>query len=566
MCAASLGAQTAPNASPLERPRTHAPTPTSTPITAGDLRTRLFIFADDSMEGRFIATSGNVKGTDYIAREAKRLGLEPAGDAGTYFQTVPVVTREFDAAASFAIGGKTLEPWKDFAPRDNGPKTRSLNGVPTIYGGVWGDSTSLITGDAAAGKVVIVITSPTDSGSQFLGLPNRPAVTNYFARAAGIMVIGIERITPQAMEGYKQSAIGQPSSDAPELPAYVYITANVARAALGDEYTTVKPGTMGQPFTGEPRFAESPVKFPARNVVGILRGSDPVLRNEFIAIGAHNDHIGVNPGPVAHDSIFLFNRLFRDQGAEAPAAAVTPQDFAKLNAQLAEVRRKTSGASARPDSIANGADDDGSGSVSVLELAEYFAGQRTRPKRSLLFVWHVGEEVGLWGSEYFTDHPTVSRDSIVAQLNIDMIGRGGTSDATGATKAGEVIHGGPNYLQVIGSRRLSTELGDLVDKVNADKKHGFTFDYALDADGHPQNIYCRSDHYSYARYGIPIAFFTTGGHADYHQVTDEPQYIDFDHMARVVSLIKDIAVAAGNLDHRLVVDKAKPDPHGACKQ
>ncbi|MBA2563986.1 MAG: M28 family peptidase, partial [Gemmatimonadetes bacterium] len=90
--------------------------------------------------------------------------------------------------------------------------------------------------------------------------------------------------------------------------------------------------------------------------------------------------------------------------------------------------------------------------------------------------------------------------------------------------------------------------------------------YAYDADGHPQNFYCRSDHYMYARYGIPIVFFTTGGHRDYHQVTDEPEYIDFEQMARVGTLIRDVAREIANRDQRLVVDKPKPDPHGACQQ
>jgi hypothetical protein len=109
-------------------------------------------------------------------------------------------------------------------------------------------------------------------------------------------------------------------------------------------------------------------------------------------------------------------------------------------------------------------------------------------------------------------------------------------------------------------------LGDLVDRVNSEGKHGFTFDYSYDADGHPDNYYCRSDHYMYARFGIPIAFFTTGSHRDYHQITDEVQYIDFDKMARVTRLIADVATAVADRDHRLVVDKPKPDPEGVCRQ
>jgi Zn-dependent M28 family amino/carboxypeptidase len=254
----------------------------------------------------------------------------------------------------------------------------------------------------------------------------------------------------------------------------------------------------------------------------------------------------------------------RVQGADNPAPGkLTDAQQARFTVLLDSLRKAHP---ARLDSIFNGADDDGSGSVSVLEVAEAFATAKQKPKRSILFVWHTGEEAGLFGSQHFTDHPTVPRDSIVAQLNMDMVGRGSASDVTGETKEGALTHGGSGYLQLVGSRRLSTELGDLIEQVNRDNHLGFTFDYSMDANGHPQNIYCRSDHYEYARYGIPIVFFTTGGHADYHQVTDEPQYIDYDHMASVASLVHDAAWKVANLDHRVVVDKPKPDPKGACVQ
>jgi Zn-dependent M28 family amino/carboxypeptidase len=193
----------------------------------------------------------------------------------------------------------------------------------------------------------------------------------------------------------------------------------------------------------------------------------------------------------------------------------------------------------------------------MLEIAEQMAKAPDQPKRSVLFVWHTAEEKGLFGSKYFTDHPTVPRDSIVTQLNMDMIGRGDAKDLAG---------GGPGYVQLIGSRRLSTELGDLVETVNKEGNHGFTFDYQFDTDGHPLNYYCRSDHYMYARYGIPITFFTTGGHQDYHQVSDEPQYEDYDKMAHVAELVADVARHVADMDHRPVVDKPKPDPNAPCKQ
>ena len=211
----------------------------------------------------------------------------------------------------------------------------------------------------------------------------------------------------------------------------------------------------------------------------------------------------------------------------------------------------------RIDSVFNGADDDGSGSITALEIAEAFALRAERPRRSLLFVWHTAEELGLYGAQHFSEHPTVDRDKIVAALNLDMVGRGTAAD---------IENGGPGYLQLIGSRRLSTELGDLVETANVEGGYGFTFDYTYDADGHPENYYCRSDHYHYARWGIPVVFFTTGDHPDYHQLTDEPQYIAYDKMARVGRLVMDVADRVANLDRRVVVDKPKPDPYETCQQ
>ncbi|HXI20752.1 MAG TPA: M28 family peptidase, partial [Gemmatimonadales bacterium] len=354
---------------------------------------------------------------------------------------------------------------------------------------------------------------------------------------------------------------GTPRPDTPIL----YLTAEAAGKLFAGSLDGLAPGATGATASLDLIVHVEPVPNPARNVVAILPGSDPKLRGEYVAIGAHNDHIGMNQRPVDHDSLRLYNHLVRPGGAEDSRAQATPEQQQEINRQLAAWRAAHPGTE-REDSISNGADDDGSGSVSVLEMAQHLASLKRAPRRSILFVWHVGEELGMLGSGYFTDYPTVPRDSIVAQLNIDMVGRGDAWDVTGESKDGQTLHGNPNYLQIVGSRRLSTELGDLIEQVNRADKHGLVFDYSMDANGHPMNIYCRSDHYSYARYGIPVAFFTTGGHSDYHQVTDEPQYIDYDHMARVDRLIEDVAIHVANLDHRVVVDHPRPDPHGSCQQ
>jgi hypothetical protein len=574
--AASVGAQQAATTRPeagappswdvLMRGRTHVPTPTTAAITAADLKTRLYIFADDSMQGRLLATAGNVKGVEYIANEVRRMGLVPMGDNGTYFQAVNVVDRKYDPTTRLVVGKTAFSPWTDFVLRDQGSRARNLDGVQAVFGGTWGDSASLIDPAAAAGKLVVLRVNPAGVTQGSGGGVNRGIVTRRYANAAGIAVASLEAMPAQMIQIFQQPNQLLKEGDDPELPSFLYVSKPVAEALLGASIDSVKTGAIGSTVASTPRFVESPTQYPARNVVAMIRGSDPKLRDEYVAIGAHNDHIGWSTRPVAHDSIYVVNHLFRTGGADDRPPQLDAAQQAQVNALLADIRKRSNGASARPDSIYNGADDDGSGSVSALEIAQYFAAQKVKPKRSLLFVWHVGEEAGLYGSEWYTDHPTVPRDSIVAQLNMDMVGRGAATDNTGITREGKRYNGNPDYVQLVGSRRLSTQLGDLAESVNHTEKHPLAFDYAMDANGHPSNIYCRSDHYEYARYGIPIIFFTTGGHADYHQVTDEPQYIDYDRMARVAQYVADLATKVANLDQRPVVDKPKPDPHGQCVQ
>jgi hypothetical protein len=560
---AAAGAQAQDPWASLALPRTYAPRPTTAAITPADLMSRLYQFSDDSMQGRLIATPGNAKGVEYIARELRRLGLEPAGDNGTYFQDIHLQDRMVDSDATIRVGGTELHAWTDYVPRDNGPGARSLEGVQVIYGGTMSDSAHLVDPQVAAGKLVVIGMGPGYVGNP-PGTANRIALTRRYLTAAGIAFAGLDMVTPSSIAIYRQPLQVVGNAEGPELPAYMYVTKRAAALLLGADPDGLQPGALGATVAGGPRFIQRPTATPARNVVAILRGSDATLAREYVAMGAHNDHIGTGEA-LPDDSVYIVNHLFRLEGADDDDPKLTAEQQAQVNHILARVRAATHGASARVDSVYNGADDDGSGSMGLLEIAEYFA-SRPHPKRSILFVWHVGEEEGLYGSEYFTDHPTVPRDAIVAQLNMDMIGRGAASDVTGSSITGAKLHGGPGYLQLVGSRRLSTELGDLAETVNRSGNHGLNFDYSMDANGHPQNIYCRSDHYEYARYGIPIIFFTTGGHADYHQVTDEPQHIDYAHYAQVARYVADLATHVANLDHRPVVDKPKPDPHGRCVQ
>jgi Zn-dependent M28 family amino/carboxypeptidase len=464
------------------------------------------------------------------------------------------------------VKGKPLLPWTDYIPRDQGAGARTIDGIETIYGGTWGVPASLIAPEAAAGKVVVLSIAPAGYSQGIPGTAARAAVAARFPDAMGLAVAGFDLLPPQLVPFYQNPGAGFADAEAAPVPAFLYISRATAAQLLGGRLDSLSPGARGGAFEGNPRFVARPLTHPARNVVAVLPGSDPVLKNEYVVLGAHNDHIGTADQAVAHDSMYVLNHLYREGGADDPAPRPTAAQADSINAILADIRRRTGGASARRDSIYNGADDDASGSMALLEIAESFASRPTRPKRSILFIWHVGEEQGLFGSEHFTEHPPVPRDGIIAQLNLDMVGRGGPADVAGNTLAGGRTRGGPDYVQLIGSRRLSTELGDLAEAVNRAAERPLGFDYSMDANGHPQNIYCRSDHWSYARFGIPIIFFSTGGHADYHQVTDEPQYLDYDRLARVTSLVAALAERVANLDHRVVVDQPKPNPYGPCRQ
>jgi hypothetical protein len=555
-----------------QQPLKHAPRPTTTDITAADAMTRLYILADDSMMGRESGTAGNVKGTDYIAREARRIGLEPAGENGTFFQTIPLRRRGMNPASSLSVDGSALKVGTDFfaLPSVEGvfsfADSMAANGVQVVYGGRLG-TLNLIDPAQVAGKLV-VFDAPVVNGRRSWRFWTGGSFDRY-ASAAGVAFAVLDAI-PDEIRGYlsePQEKLSDPSApkEASHSPAGVVLTVAAAERLLGHAMdATLAPGTPGKTVRGAVWFTESPSPFPARNVVGILRGTDPALRGEFVAIGAHNDHVGTSHEALDHDSLRAFDQVLRRGGLEAPAEKATPEQAARIRAMTDSLHRLHGGI--RRDSVFNGADDDGSGTTGVLEIAEYLAAHR--PKRSILFVWHTAEEKGLLGSEWFTEHPTagISRDSIVAQLNMDMIGRGAATDETGLSKDSVELHGGANYVQLVGSRRLSTQLGDLIEDVNRTGGHGLTFDYAMDANGHPANIYCRSDHYNYARWGIPITFFTTGGHADYHMLTDEPEYIDYEKLASVARLVADVATHVANRPDRLVVDHPKPDPHGDCQQ
>jgi hypothetical protein len=244
-----------------------------------------------------------------------------------------------------------------------------------------------------------------------------------------------------------------------------------------------------------------------KNVVGVVEGSDAKLRDTYVLFGAHLDHVGYQQSP-------------RGGGAGA--------------------------AGAPPDLIFNGADDDGSGSTALLAIAKAFA-TGPKPRRSVIFVWHAAEEAGLLGSRYFADFPPIPIESIQAGFNIDMIGRNRDDNPAEA-----------NRVYVIGADRISTDLHNLLIGTNTALRQPLEIDFEYNDPADPNSFYTRSDHYSYAVKGIPVAFFFTGTHPDYHGAGDHADKILYPKLVRIAQLVYQTGFAVANTERVLERDNRGP--------
>ncbi len=572
---------TTPRVWPDEGPLTWAPRPTVADITANDLRTRLYQFADDSMLGRRIGELGNQKATDYIAREFKRLGLKPAGDNGTYFQVLPFGPIGYDStAARLAVGGASgalRTEWIPLAPSAaTGVGSRAdITGVRTVFAGRWGDTSVVLDPAMFAGKVAVFAAAPAAIGiaaprvtatlrcdsvpDKFgaaaaalteaavrdslvkVGAPPAPArraapgVLDLRAQRAGavaMLVVALDSAARTAVSGAFTTRMAMrpvaETSKAPKLGGAAVTHAFAARL-FGKPVNQLAIGSAGAAVSGHWSYEWHQSATPGRNVIAVMPGTDPARSAEYVLVGAHNDHVGTNTTAVDHDSLRAVNMVTRPQGNNDPSCRPTPDQQHRIDSLITRAHR------IRPvfrDSIMNGADDDGSGTVILLEIAQKFV--QEKPARSIVFISHEGEEAGLLGSEWFTDHPTIPLTSIVAAHNMDMEGKG---------RADEVKFGGPRSIQTLGSRRQSRDFGDIIDSVNATRAETMAIDKTWDVTANPMNRFCRSDQVNYVHHGIPVTYFSTGYAMDYHQPTDEPRYIDYDHMASVGRFVHDVMLA-----------------------
>jgi hypothetical protein len=552
---------------------------------------------------------------DYIARDFKRLGLKPAGDDGGYFQNLPFGPMHFDSTGSrLIVAGTTLNTKTDWIPvipsATNGLNTKvDLQNVQTVFAGRWGDTASALDPAVFKGKVAVFIATAasaglaggrgggggatTDStaapGGRGPRVPRCDSVPNKFgaaaaaaveaqqradsaagrtrgnragvairdhraerAGAAGILFVALDSAPRNAVNQIFNTRNGMQVVSAADAPAGAAITHAAAATIFGKPVDGLTVGATGQPISASWSYNWELSKTPGRNVIAILPGSDPARASEYVLVGAHNDHVGINTTVFDHDSLRAVNTVTRPQGNNDPACRPTAEQQHKIDSIIARAR------SIRPprrDSIMNGADDDGSGTVILLEIAEKFASEK--PARSIIFVSHEGEEAGLLGSKWFTDHPTIPLSSIVAAHNMDMEAKGRTD---------QVKFGGPSSIQTLGSRRLSREFGDIIDSVNAVRfPEVMAIDKTWDVVANPMNRFCRSDQVNYVLHDIPVTYFSTGYAQDYHMATDEPQYADYDHMARIGRFIHDVMWAVANRKDKPAIAGADPT-YPACRR
>ena len=516
LAAASWGCGPKPAAGPAAAPPPPAPLPLP---NAGELRRDLEVFASDSFRGREAGTPDEAREVRFLAGRLAELGIEPAGDSG-FLQRVPLARAQFGAGTRFEVAtaertvsipaGPALLPWPAFGEGTPLPRVRAAGDLVFLgYPPPGGDSASDPWNalDLRGKAVVVVNGAPpgADAGARAVAesersigpvlqrlIPRGPAAVIVLTTGQAARFVGGLANRFRAAPGAASWALGVPDSTRTTPMVLLGVLTDGSPLLPAKWPTSFRP----QPLTGRRFSGVVDAATTSYNVVGIVRGSDPALRGSYVAFGAHHDHIGIQP-------------------PENPSA----------------------GSGQALDSIANGADDDGSGSVMLLALARAFA-RGPRPARSVLFVWHAGEEAGLLGSEWLTERPPVPMDSIVAQINADMIGRGE-----------------PDSLYIVGPAAApegqSRVLGAVVDSVNATLARPFVWNREWDSPTHPEQIYFRSDHYNYARRGVPIVFLTTGLHPDYHKVSDEVSKIDFDKLARVGELMYRVGQAVGDRKTRL---------------
>ncbi|MEM6517385.1 MAG: M28 family metallopeptidase [Bacteroidota bacterium] len=480
-------------------------------ITQDELREMLYTYASDEFEGRETGEPGQKMAANYLKEQYLEMGIPSPISEENYFQPVALEKQKI-ADVELTLNNDKLTSFDDFLVLGN-PQSQMFEIAEIVYVGfgIDAENYSDYKNINVKDKIVLVKAGePKDANGNFITSGTKTD-TDWSSGRASI------RSKRDAALKNGAKAILHYSEDLLSVygPYYQKLAASgrVGRMALKSKETEIINILVGDKFVESffPEIKTSVIhenikvdltskinaqseKVDSENVVAFLKGTEKP--NEILVISAHLDHEGIKNGEVY-----------------------------------------------------NGADDDGSGTVAVLEIAEAFkkaANDGYAPKRSILFLHVTGEERGLLGSRHYSDNdPLFPLENTVANLNIDMVGR------TDPKRDGD-----RNYIYLIGSDKLSTELHNISEEINS-KYTNITLDYKYNDDNDPNRFYYRSDHYNFAKNNIPVIFYFNGTHDDYHQPSDTPDKIEYDLLENRTRLIFHTAWELANRDERIVVDKAK---------
>jgi hypothetical protein len=468
-------------------------------ITPERLREFVSVLASDSLEGRETGTRGQRKAAEFIRAHFEKIGLKGPTEDG-YFQKLELYRSE-PGEIYVKAGDKVFENLGKavyFGKANSGGEVT----VPLVYAG-YGREEDFNTIDVTDKAVLIRIPD-----GRLYNLPEISRARQHGAKMVLVWSIDNERAFSQlalqerAAQHGDRPSLEKPRVYAPNAGSFVVAPSIVGTLmgvapeklkAVASENPASKPLTRIKPTTITYRTETKIITIPTENVLGLLEGTD--LADEIVVVTAHYDHIGINPG-------------------------------------------------ARGDSINNGADDDASGTAAVMQLAQAFAEAKRDgrgPRRSILFMTFTGEEKGLLGSSYYSDNPVFPMEKTVLNLNIDMIGRRDSDHKDSAP-----------YVYIIGTGEKSSELNRFSESVN-NKYCDLKFDYTYNDREHPTRLFYRSDHWNFAKHGVPIIFYFDGLHEDYHKPSDEVDKIEFDLLAKRAQCVFYTAWEAANRDERISV-------------
>lgn len=473
-------------------------------ITPASLKEKLSVIAGKEMEGRETATPGQKRAAAYIENYFKKLGLQP-GTADGYQMHYPVF-QDSITSAELEVNGKKFSPNTDFAYSFISLNAGNWTADSIVFAGFGvKDSTQNDYANLdVKGKWVLVldglakdIGKPADSVKYNFRSPGsfyQKAIAAKNNGAAGIMIIG--RDFPKKTNAATKGNMYLTQQTASKNNPLIFVSPKVAAKILGvtkDNFTGLKDIELKTyPAKISYSIQAKTLDLQSSDVIGVLPGTDK--KDEYVFITGHYDHLGKK------DSVIWY-----------------------------------------------GADDDGSGTTSVIELAEAFTKAKAKgfgPRRTIVFMTVSGEEKGLWGSEYYTDHPVFPLDKTSVDLNIDMVGRLDPKRTEGDST---------NYVYTIGEDKLSSDLMKISDSINHTYMN-MELDRRFNDPKDPNRFYYRSDHYNFAKNGVPVIFYFNGTHADYHQPTDTIDKINFDVMAKRVKLVFYTAWEMANRDAMMVRD------------